>query len=421
MSSGALGAFRHRDFRFLIASRLLLIMAGQMISVAIGWQVYEITSDPLHLGYVGLAQFLPSLLLALVGGHTADRFDRRAIILSCIATSAVAAGVLAWQASRPQPSLVLIYAVAVLLGANRAFSAPAGQAFLPAIVPPADFPQAVAWSMIVFQAATVAGPAAGGLLYGATEGGAAVSALRGGAAAVYGAAAGLYVLASFLTLLIRPRRVEGGSAAFDSRTLLAGLRYVWSEKILLGALSLDLFAVLLGGATALLPIYAKDILREGPAGFGYLRSAPAVGAGLMALLLAFRPLRRGIGRILFAGVFVFGLATILFGLSRNFFLSLAALALSGAADMLSVTIRHTLIQMATPDAMRGRVSAVNFVFISSSNELGEFESGLTARWFGTVPAVVLGGVGTCVVVLLWSLLFPRLRKADTLESVRPLP
>jgi MFS family permease len=398
VSYAGFSAFRSRGVAAYLSTRLLTITASQMVSVAIGWQVYELTKDPLHLGYVGLAQFLPSMAFSLVSGHTADRFDRRLILFICVIASLAASALLA----RAVPSLGVIYGVSVAIGVIRAFSGPAGASFLPTLVPAADFGNAVAWSMIGFQAGTVIGPAVGGLVF----------ALSGGGAMVYALAAGLYALALTALLFVPTPAKRADRPAATAESLLAGLAYVFREKVILGAMALDLFAVLLGGATALMPVFARDILQAGPEGLGLLRAAPAVGAGLMALLIAFVPLRRRLGWTLLGGVAVFGLATIVFGLSRNFALSVAALAVAGGADMLSVNIRHTLIQMATPDAMRGRVSAVAFVFIGASNELGEFESGVTARWFGTAPAVVVGGIGTCAVVLLSALLFPQLRKVD---------
>ena len=404
MAFAGFNAFRHRGVPFYLSTRFFSITASQMVSVAIGWQVYELTRDPLHLGYVGLAQFLPAMLFSLVSGHAADRYDRRFILFACILANLGAVSLLA----RVAPSLPIIYGVSVAIGIIRAFGGPASASFLPTLVPAAEFGNAVAWSMIGFQAGTVIGPAVGGLVF----------AYLGGGVMVYVVAAGLYALAllNLVGVPSAPKRENRPAPTFAS--LVAGLAYVWKERVILGAMALDLFAVLLGGATALLPVFARDILHAGPEGLGMLRAAPAVGAGLMALLISFFPLRRRLGWTLLGGVAVFGLATVVFGLSRNLALSVAALAVAGSADMLSVNIRHTLIQMSTPDAMRGRVSAVAFVFIGASNELGEFESGVTAKWFGTAPAVVVGGVGTCVVVLLTALLFPRLRKVDAVNSAQ---
>ncbi len=392
---------RHPGFLLYATGRLLLVSAGQIMSVAIGWQVYEMTRSTLHLGYVGLAQFLPSLVFAFLSGPVADRFDRRKIVLACIASSLGAALILARYSS----SLASIYAVAAAFGVIRSFSAPAGSALVGQLVPREHLGAAVAWQMTAFQAAMLGGPALGGFVYAA-----------GGASRVYLMAGAFYVGALLTYALMRPRRAELHSGEPLVRALGEGLRYVWKEKILLGAMSLDLLAVLLGGATALLPVFARDILREGPDALGLLRSAPAVGAGLAALFLALRPLRRRVGTKLLVSVAIFGLATVGFGLSRGLPTALLALAVLGATDMVSVVVRHTLIQSCTPEGMRGRVSAVAFVFIGASNELGEFESGLTAAWWGTVPAILVGGAGSIVVVALWALLFPRLRRADRFDS-----
>jgi MFS family permease len=405
----ALEPFRHADFALYQAARCLLIGAGQLVFVALTWQVYALTGRNLDVGLLGLAQFLPNVLLALVGGHVADRFDRRAIVIACTSASAAAAGVLAWQARQAAPSIAVVYAVAALFGVIRAFSAPAGHAFLSALIPPQILPRALTWHIIVFQFSTIAGPAVGGLLYAGR-----------GPAFVYAVAAGCYAAAVAVLVLLRGRpRAPAGAESFAA-SVRAGLRHVWTDRRLLGAMSLDLFAVLLGGATALLPAISKEILGRGPEVLGLLRSAPSWGAGAMALFLAFVPLRRRIGLWLLGGVAVFGLATVGFGLSSSLPLTVALLAVSGAADMLSVTVRHTIIQVATPDDMRGRVSAVSMIFINASNDLGEFESGLTAHWWGTAPAVVAGGLGTLAVVALWSRFFPALRKADRFEDA-PAP
>ncbi len=375
-----------------------------MQGVAVGWQVYELTENPLYLGYVGLAQFVPALAFALFTGHAADRFDRRRILIAshlALAGCSLLLFLCALDPVRVWP----IFAVLFLLGTAQAFSGPAGQALLPHLVPGAHFGNAVAWSSSIWQMATVVGPAVGGALYGLA-----------GPLAVYAACSILSLVAATLSWGIRTRlgRLETASRSWN--TLLAGVRYVWRRKVILGAVSLDLFAVLLGGAVALLPVFARDILRVGPGGLGLLRSAPAVGAALMAVVLAYRPLRRRVGTTMFACVLAFGAATIVFGVSRSFPLTLLSLALLGAADMVSVVIRQVLVQIATPAPMRGRVSAVNLTFVNASNELGEFESGLTAAWLGTVPAVVIGGVGTCAVVALWARMFPELRRIDRFED-----
>ena len=396
--------FRHGNFTLYQLARVFLIIGGQIFIVALQWQVYELTKSKFHLGMIGLAQFLPNFLFSLVGGHAADRLDRRKIVMMCAWASAATGALLAWESTRPTPSLFVIYLACGLFGLIRAFSAPAGHAFLPALVPSAILPNAIVWHLTVFQLATVIGPAIGGFVYAGSH-----------AARVYIVGSAFYAAAFAGLALLRARpRTPPDQEPFE-RAVLAGIRQVWNDRRLLGAMSLDLFAVLLGGATALLPAVAKDILHRGPEVLGILRSAPSVGAGLMALVLAFRPLRSRIGAWILGGVAVFGLATIGFGLSKSLPLTVGFLIVSGAADMLSVTVRHTLIQVATPDAMRGRVSSVSMIFINSSNELGEFESGLTASWWGTAPAVIVGGIGTCVVVLAWIALFPALRQADRFE------
>ena len=387
-------------------ARFLIAVSSEMQSVAIGWQVYNLTHRPRDLGLVGLSQFLPGILLFLLAGHTADRFPRQRILQACfVAFSAVSLLLLALTANGLH-SVWPIYGVLLLNGTVRAFNMPTGQAFLPQLVKPADFPNAVAWSSSILQAALTVGPMAGGLLYS----------LAGTPLPVYGTAATAYLVALALISRIRvqvPQRPRGTASL---GVILEGLRFIWREKMILGAISLDLFAVLLGGAVALLPIYAKDILRAGAIGLGILRAGPGCGAIAMAIFVANRPITRKTGRTMLTCVFGFGVFTIVFGLSRNLALSLAALTLLGACDMVSVIIRHTLVQLATPDAMRGRVSSVNMVFIGASNEVGQFESGITAEWFGTVPAVVLGGVGTLLVVLAWAWMFPALRHVDRLPG-----
>jgi MFS family permease len=390
----ARAAFAYRDFRLYMGVRFLGTVAGLMLSVAVGWEVYERTHDPFDLGLVGLFQFLPAILLSLVTGHVADRFDRRRVVGLCYGTHAV------WP----------IYSVMALFAVARAFAQPAGQALVPDLVPPELFSGAVAWGSSVFEAAAIFGPALGGWVYG----------LAGGAGSVYLAGAALYFVATFLIAAMEVRTGRMEKKAVSVETLLAGVVYVWKNKIILGSVTLDLFAVLFGGAVALLPVYAHDILKVGPLGLGVLRSAPSIGAATVAVAIAHRPLKKHVGATMLACVAVFGVATVVFGLSRNFFLSLAALAIVGASDMVSVVVRQTLVQVATPGAMRGRVSAVNQVFIGASNELGELESGMTASWFGTVPAVVYGGIAAVVVVLVYAFRFPELRKVENLE-LQPAP
>jgi MFS family permease len=403
--SSAFAAFQYRDFRLFQLAGLLSTVAMQMQGVAVGWQVYAITGKPLDLGYVGLALFTPALLLSFVTGQAADRIDRRRLLVACHALLCFASLLLLALAERAQPSLAALYASLALIGCARAFQGPSSQALLPNLVPLPVFPNAVAWSSTTWQVAVVAGPALGGVLYASS-----------GARGVYTSAALLELITLLVLIAMRARAERSARARSSARELSAGLRFVWQKPVILGAISLDLFAVLFGGAVALLPIFAHDILHTGPRGLGLLRSAPALGALVVAVWLAYRPRLRRAGMVMFVCVAVFGVATIVFGLSHNFSLSLVALALSGAADMVSVFIRHSLVQLRTPDAMRGRVAAVNMIFIGASNELGEFESGLLAHWIGSVPAVVLGGVGTCLVVLLWALLFPALRRIDRVDS-----
>jgi len=390
------------QFRHFLGARFLSAIALQMVGVAVGWQVYELTGDPLHLGYVGLVQFVPAFLCALPAGQVADRFERRKVLLACMGVETMCILALLGLAQSPSPSLILLYCVLAVMGAARAFLAPASQSLVPLLVPAELFPRAVAFSSSAWQVAVIAGPALGGLLYAA------------GAAVVYGTAVCLLLGAAFSISRLNTRLQVHATMETGLEGLLAGVRYVMARKDILGAVSLDLFAVLLGGATALLPVFARDILDAGPLGLGLLRSAPAVGAAIMALVLAHHPLTNRAGHKLFAAVAIFGLATMAFGLSTSFWLSLTALVVLGAADMVSVVVRQTLVQMRTPDAMRGRVSAVNSVFIGASNELGEFESGLTAAWFGVVPAVVIGGLGTLAVAAIWAWKFPALRDVDRL-------
>lgn len=404
-SSHPRAAFAHRDFRLYMLARFLAVVGIQVQSVAVGWQVYSLTRDPLHLGWVGLAQFLPMMLFALPSGHVADRFERRRILMLCFLVTALAALTLAASSLRA-PRLWLMYSLLVVLGTARAFYGPAASALLPSLVPKGDFANAVAWSSANWQVATIFGPALGGVIYGAS-----------GAAAAYFATAVLVLGSAACLAALRACPLAPPAQASSLSTLLGGIAYVWREKTLLGAITLDLFAVLLGGAVALLPALAKDVLHVGPGGLGVLRGAPAVGAALMALVLAHRPLRRRAGVVMLISVAIFGLATVVLGFSESFALSLGALAVLGASDMVSVFVRQNLVQLGTPDAMRGRVSAVNLVFIGASNELGELESGVTAAWLGVVPAVIAGGVGTVVVVGLCALLFPALRRVDRLEEL----
>ncbi len=394
--------FRERDFASFIFGRFFIVAALEMQSVAVGWQVYEITRRPLDLGLVGLAQFLPGILLFLVSGHAADRFDRRNLMVCSYGGFAVCSTLLLAATLFAGRSVAPIYAVLVLLGAARSFNGTASRALLPQLVPPELFPSAVAWNASTFQTATILGPAVGGVAY----------ALFRGPSAVYAISIATAVAALVAILRVKVKRKARPREPTSMASVLAGFRYIGRQKVVLGSISLDLFAVLLGGAVALLPVYAREILRTGPWGLGILRSAPAVGATAMAILLAHRPIRGRAGTTMLWCVAAFGAFTIIFGVSHNLVLSLVALTMVGAVDMVSVVIRGTLVQTATPDEMRGRVNAVDMIFIGASNELGQFESGVTAAWFGTVPAVILGGIGTLVVTALWAWGFPELRRAD---------
>lgn len=376
-------------------------IAFQMLGVAVGWQMYALTSSAWYLGLVGLAQFLPMLLLTLVAGQTADRYDRRTIARTCQFVEALAAAALALGGYYNLLNKEVLLAIMCVIGSARAFEYPTMHALVPQLVPRELLPRALALSASANQTATIVGPALGGILYAA------------GVTTVYSTISVLFLAACILISCIRPADSVRTEATAD-RSLFAGISFIKQHPVVLGAISLDLFAVLLGGATALLPIYARDILVTGPWGLGLLRSAPAAGALGMSLWLARRPLKRRVGRIMFQAVAVFGVATIVFALSRSFFLSMAALVVLGAADVISVVIRSSLVQIETPDEMRGRVSAVNSLFIGTSNQLGEFESGATAALFGTVPSVLIGGIGTLLVVGLWIRLFPQLAQVDTL-------
>jgi len=382
----------HRSFLRFLSARVASTTAQQMLMVALGWQMYELTSSAWDLGLVGFAQFVPALALALVAGHVIDRYRRHRIVAACLVVQtsvalAIGAATLAGVASREW-----ILGLSILLGAAKAFQMPAQQALTPQLVPAEVLPRALAFSSGCAQAAIVAGPAIGGFVYAF------------GASAVYGLCAALFFGGTLPLLALR----------VSLATIFAGVRFIWQRKTVLGAISLDLFAVLLGGATALLPIFAKDILHTGPWGVGLLRGAPAVGALMMSFALARWPIERRVGRVMFAAVAIYGVATIGFGFSTVFWLSFATLVASGAADMISVVIRQSLVQLDTPDAMRGRVSAVNSIFIGASNQLGEFESGIVAALLGAVGAVVLGGVGTLVIVALWMRMFPELARRQRL-------
>src|ERR1700758_3596438 len=400
-------AFSHPGFLLFQIARFLIVSAVEMQAVAVGWQVYEITKRPLDLGYVGLAQFLPGILLFPISGHASDRFERRHVLSACYAGYALCFALLLALSRRAVPSIVPIYVVLVMIGIVRSFNGPASRSILPQLVPQEHFANAVAWNATIFQASTVLGPSFGGIVYAAFR----------GPSAVYVIAMVTAIGATVTTFRIKPEVKARPREPLNLKTLFAGLHFIKNNKLILGAISLDLFAVMLGGAVALLPVYAREILRTGPWGLGLLRTAPGVGAALMAILLAHWPLRGNSGPKLLWAVAGFGVFTIIFGVSRSLSISLIALVLLGASDMISVIIRATLTLLATPDEMRGRVTAVDMIFIGTSNEFGQFESGLTAQWFGTVPAVVLGGIGTLVVIALWAWLFPELRHAGELTSI----
>ncbi len=411
--AGGFAVLKNRDFSLYLYSRFFGSIATQMVIMAVGWQVYHLTGSVLDLGLIGLSQFLPFLCLVLFSGHVADQFDRRVIIMlghCAYATCTLLLLGFAWMNIR---STLPIFAVLGVLGITRAFQMPATQSFVPTIVPTATLRNALAINSSTGQVAVIVGPSIGGIVYALAE---RRFGQNSGAGVVYGAAAILLLAAITLVALIRKRRLASVRTSLTWSTLLEGLRFVWHRKTVLGAISLDLFAVLFGGATALLPAYTRDVLHAGPDVFGYLRAAPGVGAGATAVWLAFRPVSRHVGTTMFAGVAAFGLATVVLGLTHMFWVALIALVILGMGDMISVFVRSLLVQLQTPDEIRGRVSAVTAVFIGASNELGEFESGTTAAWFGLVPAIVIGGVATIIVTVLWArVLFPALWRMRTFE------
>jgi MFS family permease len=398
-------ALRYPAFKIYQIARCLVVLAMEMQAVAVGWQVYEITKRPLDLGLVGLAQFLPGIVLFLLAGHVADIFDRKKVLIACDVGFGVCFLLLLLLTAYRIQSVAPIYVVLVLLGVVRSFNGPASRSILPHLVPEEHFQNSVAWASGIFQIATILGPVLGGLIY----------AIFRGPIAVYVVAVVIAAIAVVLLVMLPVKSKERARVETTKSSIFEGFRYIWREKLILGAISLDLFAVLLGGAVALLPVYAKEILQTGPWGLGILRSAPGVGAGIMAIVIAYKPLRKNVGAIMLWCVAAFGLFTVLFGLSRSMVFSLVALFIVGATDMVSVIVRGTLIQVATPDQMRGRVNAVDMIFIGASNELGQFESGVTAQWFGTVPAVILGGIGAIAVTALWAWMFPELRKVNQLN------
>jgi len=401
---------KERDYLLFWVSRWTGSFAAQIQSVAMGWQMYAIArqtrsvqESAFLVGMIGLAAFIPVFLLTLPAGETADRHDRKKVLLVCFAGEIITVLTLAVATWQGWASVPLLLIVGFLFGAARAFFAPANTALGPMLVPRALLPRAIAWNSLAWQTASIIGPAAGGLLVATSP------------AYAYFTTFGLYLVAALCTFLIRKNAQPTVNPGSRWTLMKEGLAYVWNQKIVFGAISLDLFAVLLGGATALLPVFARDILHVGAQGFGILRSGPAIGATIVALSLAARPIHRHAGVFMFSGVAVFGLATCVFAISKSLWLSVVALAALGGADMLSVYVRQTLVQLVTPDAMRGRVAAVSSVFIGASNELGEFESGVVARLLGPIGAALFGGVGALIVTGVWSGLFPALRKADRLE------
>ncbi|WP_454852413.1 MFS transporter [Rhizobium binxianense] len=399
-----LAAFRHVSYTRFFFARFLLGFSQQIVSVAVGWQMYDQTGSAIYLGLIGLVQFLPSLLLILVTGSVADRHNRRAIAAICSLVGAFCTLALLAMTATGTFSPLPVFAVLLVFGIERAFMSPATQSLAPNLVPPQDLSNAIAWNSSSWQLAAITGPVVGGLLYG-------VSATTAYAVAVIFSGLG----ALLLFMIPKPAQKSMGEAkSWDM--ILGGFRFIKADKVVLGAISLDLFAVLLGGATALMPIFARDILTLGPWGLGLLRSAPGIGAIAMAIFLATYPLKHRAGFYMFVGVALFGVGTIIFGVSTNAEVSIAALALMGAADMVSVYVRESLIALWTPDQLRGRVNAVNMVFVGASNELGEFRAGSMASVFGAVPAVIIGGLGTLVVAVVWASTFPQLRKIDTLDA-----
>jgi MFS family permease len=401
--AGSSALLSHKSFLPFLLSRSFSRFSSQIAAVAIGWQVYDLTGSAFDLGMVGLVQFLPTLLLVFVAGHAADRYERKRVVQVCQLAEALTALFLAWGASAGSLTVAQIFIAAAVLGTAGAFESPTIAALLPLIAPEGSLQRATAISSGAAQLATITGPALGGLAYAAAP------------SVPYGLMALFWLLGTVLTGAIRPAKSAAVRDAAMPADLFAGVRFVRNNPAILGTISLDLFAVLLGGATALLPIYARDILQAGPLGLGILRAAPAVGALLMTAVLARHTINRRVGMRMFQAVIVFGVATVVFAISHWMWLSVMSLAILGAADTISVVIRFSLVQLSTPDEMRGRVGAVNFLFINASNQLGQFESGVTAALFGAMPAAALGGLGTIAIALLWMKLFPALRDVERLE------
>jgi MFS family permease len=410
-------AWQSRDFRFYSTARLVGIMGAEAQSVGVAWQVYQITHSALALGYTGLALFIPGLFFVLPAGHVADRYDRRTIILLCYSVQAIATAALLWLALRGAHNIWVIYAILFVIGTGRCFSGPAASALVPTLVPKEHFVNAVTWGATIFQIANATGPMIGGLLFtvSLTHMFAGRFASLNGAPLVYSfTLLGLLLYLCFFSV-IKPR-AAAEKKGFTVETMLAGLRYVIGTRLLLGSISLDLFAVLLGGAVSLMPIFASDVLHSGANGLGLLRAMPSLGALAVSLTLLALPIKRHAGKTMLVCVGLFGAATVVFGLSRNLLLSCAALIIIGATDMISVVVRASILQLATPPEMRGRVSSINWLFLGASNELGEYESGQTAQWWGAVRAVLIGGIASLAVTGVWSVFFPALRHADTLTA-----
>lgn len=398
-----MAAFRHPDFVLFFTAKLFAMTAFHMILVALGYHVWDLTGDPMNLAYIGLTMFGPAIGFALITGYVADRFDRRLVLAICYVVMASASVLFFLFTVSGTKEVWPVFLILVVYGTGRAFYMPTSNALVPNLVPVKVFPNAIAWNTTANKTTQIVGPALGGLLYEFMP------------ELVYGTGAVIFIVGAITMAMIKTRSLGGGKEPPSFKTLFAGINYVFNKKIVLGAITLDLFVVLMGGATALLPIYAKDILEVGASGAGFLRSAIAVGGVVTALILTQVHMTRGVGRILFVSVTIFGLATIVFGISEWYLLSLIAMAILGAADMASVYIRQTLIQIATPDEMRGRVSAVNSVFVGTSNELGEFRAGVFAAWFGAVPAVVIGGIGAVLITGICWKLFPDLTRIERLD------
>ncbi|MGN7294937.1 MFS transporter [Rhizobium sp. SAFR-030] len=403
-SDDRFAAFRHSSYTRFFFCRFLAAFAIQIVSVSVGWQMYDVTGNALYLGLIGLFQFLPSLVLMLVTGTVADRYNRRAIVAGCLMLGSLCAAALLFLTVTGQFSPWPVFGILIVFGIERAFMGPAVQSLAPNLVPEHALPNAVAWNSSSWQTASIVGPVAGGLLYGVS------------ATAAYSVALAFMLAAAVLIISIPKPPQRTSSKAVNLSTILAGFRFIWSEKVVLGAISLDLFAVLLGGAVALMPIFARDVLDLGPWGLGLLRAAPGIGAIVVAVLLAAYPIRHHAGVAMFIGVALFGVGTVVFGLSTAPWLSIGALMLMGASDMISVYVRESLIMLWTPDEVRGRVNAVNMVFVGASNELGEFRAGTMAHLIGAVPAVVIGGFGTLAVAVVWAMSFPKLRRIDSLDA-----